>query len=135
MKLKEIRRDGFYTDGTNIYYKSKSNFYGTYTIKFSKGKDGMSKAFYDADVEVEKVKVGIFYDGDLKVIDAKTIELNATTFVYFTKQFADKEEAEKYAEENGVEIFDIMAYNEYVSVEFKRNEVKKEIINFNDIKD
>ena len=36
MKLKDIRRDGFYTDGIDIYYKSKSNFYGTYTMKFAK---------------------------------------------------------------------------------------------------
>ena len=131
MKLGEIRRDGFYTDGERVFYKVKDEF-----IAYIYGDDGIYAAYiHEPQIEVEKVQAGqVFYNENIKVIDQKTIELNATTHNYFWKQFADRDEAEKYAKENGVMIFDIKTFNEYVSVEFLKNSYAIETINFKDLR-
>jgi len=131
MKLKDIKRDGFYSDGTNIYYKSKNDF-----IMFCKTKEGISSSYcFNLELEVNKVESNqTYYGGDIKVIDSKTIDLNATTYNYFAKQFADIEEAKKYALENQVDIFNIISFKEYVSVEFKKDTKAREITNYKDLK-
>ena len=136
MKLKDIRRDGFYTDGIDIYYKSKSDFYGTYTMKFAKTSDGIIKGYCNNDVDVERVNTGSFYDGNLIVIDNKTIQLLSTTFTYYEKEFNCEADAEAYASSlDNVEIFDIVEHkSNSILVEFKLNTYSTEVISLKDLK-
>ena len=136
MKLKDIRRDAFYTDGIDIYYKSKSDFYGTYTMKFAKTSDGMIKGYCNNDVDVEKVNTGSFYDGNLIVIDSKTIQLLSTTFTYYEKEFNCEADAEAYANSlDNVEIFDIIKRkSNSILVEFKLNTYSTKVISLKDLK-
>jgi len=130
-KLSEIRKDAFYTDSKAVYYKDGKNI-----VMYSKKKDGICTCyFYDMEIEVEKVQKGQeFYDGDIVIIDEKTIDLNSTTYNYFKKQFVTLEDAEKYAKENRVEVFNSIKYQEYYTVEFKKDTVKREVVNLKDLK-
>lgn len=136
MKLKDIRRDGFYTDRIDIYYKSKSDFCGIYTMKFAKTSDGIIKGYYNNDVDVERVNTGSFYDRNLIIIDNKIIQLLNTTFIYYEKEFNCEADAEAYASSlDTVEIFDIVKRkSNSILVKFKLNTYSTKVISLKDLK-
>lgn len=81
MKLKEIRRDGYYTDGKNVFYKVKGDLIqfiprGTHNDSYMDvGVWTAIASKRDYENEVRKVVAGEeFLNGDIKVIDAKTVD-------------------------------------------------------------
>ncbi len=85
MKIQEIKRNNFYTDGSRVIFKSKNgkNFYElTKSAKqtelfIAHGVDfAVAKLSDWKDAEVKKVeKDMILLDGEVKVLDSKNLEI------------------------------------------------------------
>lgn len=83
MKLKEIKKNGFYTDGEYVYKKEKNNDFTTYDdvseesecfLKAGVRPCGIFKSMLENEVRL--VKDGeTFYNGNIKVINKKTLEV------------------------------------------------------------
>lgn len=90
MKFTEMKKGKFYTDGEKVFYKNgkrwivfcderKTESDGT-TAVLNKGVTiaYAGSKFYEK--EIEQVKAGqVFFNGNIKVIDAKTLELLKVT--------------------------------------------------------
>lgn len=124
MKLNEIKRNGFYTNGSEVFYKIKDKIVQFYIEKWKNYK-GIARA-YASDLNQEVFKVNdntSFYNNMLKVVNDKIIIIGLITYSYFTLQFDNEDNANEYAEKNNFTIFNIQKYNEYISVEFMKGKI------------
>lgn len=118
MKIKEIKRNDFYTDGKVIVFKVKNDFRiiteceRNMSMFIDRGNDYACISEFDFPGDFRKVQAGeIFYNGEVKVIDSKNIEIttiSARNMIYDKKGYITNGDEVEYTE--GKRISNISEY-------------------------